>query len=48
MDIIIPRDIIEDIGRPKKNGAGIIIKKKGIKITTMVMPGRSHEDKLQC
>jgi hypothetical protein len=47
MDIITRRDIIEDIGRPGKDGARIIIKKRGVKVATMVMADRRHEGELQ-
>ncbi|MBW1826324.1 MAG: hypothetical protein JRE07_00190 [Deltaproteobacteria bacterium] len=46
-DIIKRRDIIEDIGRPEKDGVPNIIKKHGIAVTTRVMADRSHEDELQ-
>jgi hypothetical protein len=45
MDIIIPRrDIIEDIGRPKKDGVPITINEHGITVTTRVMADRCHND----
>jgi hypothetical protein len=47
MDIITRRDIIEDIGRPGKDGARIIIKKQGVKVTTVVIAGRRHEGEFQ-
>ncbi len=44
MDIIPRRDIIGDIGRPKKNGVPIIINKHGITVTTRVTADRRHDD----
>ena len=44
MDIIPRRDIMEDIGRPKKEGVPIIINKHGITVTTRVMADRRHDD----
>lgn len=44
MGIIPRRDIIEDIGRPKKNGVPIIINEHGIPVTTRVMADRRNDD----
>ena len=47
MDIIIPRDVNGNIGRPKKDAVPIIIEKQGITVTTGVMADNCHEDELQ-
>ena len=44
MDIIPRRDIIEDIGRPKKDGVPIIINEYGITVTTRVRADRRPDD----
>jgi len=44
MDIIPRRDIIEDIGRLKKDGVPIIINEHCITVTTRVMADRRHDD----
>ena len=44
MDIIPRRDIIEDIGRPKKDGVPIIINEHGVTVTTRVVEDRRHDD----
>jgi len=44
MDIIPRRDIIEDIGRPQKDGVPIIINEHGITVTTRVVADRRHDD----
>jgi len=46
-DIITGRDIIEDIGRLKKDGVPTMIEKNGMAVTTVVMADINHEDELK-
>jgi len=47
MDIITRRGIIENIGRPGKDGVPIIIEKHGMAVATVVMGDISNEDDIK-